>query len=221
MGAHGFRCSFTPLSGCFSPFPHGTGSLSVMGECSALEGGPPCFGPGFTCPALLGDAPRRPHGSAYGALTRCGRPSHAVPLPCGFVTPPERAGSRDGSPRNPRAATPCRLHVRGFGLSPVSLAATPGVSVDFLSSGYLDVSVPPVASWPPIYSAAGSRALPLLGSPIRESPDRRPFAPPRGLSQLAAPFVGFPCQGIRRAPAVSSSRGPGGTHPPGKCQPMM
>ena len=62
LGAHGFRCSFTPLSGCFSPFPHGTGSLSVMGECSALEGGPPCFGPGFTCPALLGDAPRRPHG---------------------------------------------------------------------------------------------------------------------------------------------------------------
>ncbi len=116
LGAHGFRCSFTPLSGCFSPFPHGTGSLSVMGECSALEGGPPCFGPGFTCPALLGDAPRSPRGSAYGALTRCGRPSHAVPLPLGFVTPPERAGSRDVAPRNPRAATPCRLHVRGFGL---------------------------------------------------------------------------------------------------------
>ena len=81
LGAHGFRRCFTPLSGCFSPFPHGTGSLSVMGECSALEGGPPGFGPGFTCPALLGDAPRRRHGSAYGALTRCGRPSHAVPLP--------------------------------------------------------------------------------------------------------------------------------------------
>jgi hypothetical protein len=25
----GFRCSFTPLPGCFSPFPHGTRSLSV------------------------------------------------------------------------------------------------------------------------------------------------------------------------------------------------
>ena len=116
LGAHGFRRCFTPLSGCFSPFPHGTGSLSVTGECSALEGGPPCFGPGFTCPALLGDAPRRPHGSAYGALTRCGRPSHAVPLPLGFVTPPGGAGPRDVAPRNPRAATPCRLHVRGFGL---------------------------------------------------------------------------------------------------------
>ena len=87
----------------------------------------------------------------------------------------------------------------------LSLAATRAISVDFSSSGYLDVSVPPVASWPLIYSAAGSRALPLLGSPIRESADLWPFAPPRGLSQLAAPFVDFPRQGIRLAPFVSSS----------------
>ena len=58
-GAHGFRYCFTPLSGCFSPFPHGTGSLSVIGEYSALEGGPPCFQPGFTCPAVLGMRVRR------------------------------------------------------------------------------------------------------------------------------------------------------------------
>src|ERR1700684_2133258 len=37
----------------FSPFPHGTGSLSVINEYLALEGGPPRFKPGFTCPALL------------------------------------------------------------------------------------------------------------------------------------------------------------------------
>jgi hypothetical protein len=35
---------------------------------------------------------------------------------------------------------------------PRSLAATKGVSVDFLSSGYLDVSVPRVCSFNPIYS---------------------------------------------------------------------
>ncbi len=29
--AHGFRYCFTPLPGCFSPFPHGTGALSVTG----------------------------------------------------------------------------------------------------------------------------------------------------------------------------------------------
>ena len=91
LWAHGFRYCFTPLSGCFSPFPHGTGSLSVTGECSALEGGPPGFGPGFTCPALLGMRNSGETGFAYGALTRCGRPFHAVPLPDSFVTTPRRA----------------------------------------------------------------------------------------------------------------------------------
>ena len=38
---------------CFSPFPHGTGSLSVSGECLALADGPAGFTQGSTCPALL------------------------------------------------------------------------------------------------------------------------------------------------------------------------
>jgi hypothetical protein len=42
-----------PSSGCFSPFPHGTGSLSVSEEYLGLEGGPPMFRQDFTCPALL------------------------------------------------------------------------------------------------------------------------------------------------------------------------
>src|SRR5574343_2081231 len=37
----------------FSPFPHGTGSLSVSQEYLALEDGPPMFRQGFSCPALL------------------------------------------------------------------------------------------------------------------------------------------------------------------------
>src|SRR5690554_3174764 len=44
-----------PSSGCFSPFPHGTCSLSVAWEYLGLEGGPPTFEQGFTCPALLKD----------------------------------------------------------------------------------------------------------------------------------------------------------------------
>ena len=36
---------------------------------------------------------------------------------------------------------------------PRSLAATKGVSVDFLSSGYLDVSVPRVCFYNPMYSS--------------------------------------------------------------------
>ncbi len=42
-----------PSKGCFSPFPHGTGSLSVTVEYLALEGGPPGFKQDFSCPALL------------------------------------------------------------------------------------------------------------------------------------------------------------------------
>ena len=51
--ASGFRIYFTPLPGFFSPFPHGTGSLSVDYEYLALEDGPPIFEQDFTCPALL------------------------------------------------------------------------------------------------------------------------------------------------------------------------
>ena len=44
-----------PSSGCFSPFPHGTCTLSVTEEYLGLEGGPPMFRQDFTCPALLKD----------------------------------------------------------------------------------------------------------------------------------------------------------------------
>ena len=37
----------------FSPFPHGTGSLSVSREYLALRDGPRCFTQDFSCPALL------------------------------------------------------------------------------------------------------------------------------------------------------------------------
>ena len=53
MYAYGFRIYFTPLPGFFSPFPHGTSSLSVDYEYLALEDGPPIFRQDSTCPALL------------------------------------------------------------------------------------------------------------------------------------------------------------------------
>ena len=42
-----------PSPGFFSPFPHGTGSLSVSQEYLALEDGPPIFSQDITCPDLL------------------------------------------------------------------------------------------------------------------------------------------------------------------------
>ena len=42
-----------PSQGCFSPFPHGTGSLSVAREYLALQDGPRRFPRDFSCPAVL------------------------------------------------------------------------------------------------------------------------------------------------------------------------
>ena len=42
-----------PCLGFFSPFPHGTSSLSVSQEYLALRDGPRRFRQDFTCPALL------------------------------------------------------------------------------------------------------------------------------------------------------------------------
>ena len=50
----------------FSPFPHGTGSLSVSGECLALADGPAGFTQGSTCPALLRSTARIPASSDTG-----------------------------------------------------------------------------------------------------------------------------------------------------------
>ena len=66
-----------PLSGCFSPFPHGTCALSVTEEYLGLEGGPPMFRQGFTCPALLEDLHLL---YPYGALTRFGPTFQTVPV---------------------------------------------------------------------------------------------------------------------------------------------
>ena len=62
---------------------------------------------------------------AYVTLTLCGRPSHAVPLD---------TSDRDASP-NPRDQWPLVWP------PPRSLATTCGISFDFFSSSYLDVSV--------------------------------------------------------------------------------
>ena len=66
-----------PALGCFSPFPHGTRSLSVGKEYLGLEGGPPMFRQDFTCPALLESSTAF---YPYGAITRYGHPFQSVPV---------------------------------------------------------------------------------------------------------------------------------------------
>jgi hypothetical protein len=63
------------LPGFFSPFPHGTGSLSVRSVCLALRDGPRRFRQSFTCSALLRYRLRVQIVFAYAAITLYGAPS--------------------------------------------------------------------------------------------------------------------------------------------------
>ena len=174
LWAGGFRCCFTPLPGCFSPFPRGTSALSVTGEYLGLEGGPPCFPPGFTCPAVLG------HRQAGVAL----RVRGSNPLRPGFPSGSARASLCNRTTDGP--TTPARLSLGPVWPLPRSLATTGGISFDFSSSGYLDVSVPRVAPSGPMCSARRRRA----------STARRvfPFGDPRvqGRVPLTADYRSLP-----------------------------
>jgi hypothetical protein len=68
-----------PLSGFFSPFPHGTCSLSVNKEYLALEDGPPTFNQGFSCPGLLFSVNLLLRFN-YGAITLYGSTSQSILL---------------------------------------------------------------------------------------------------------------------------------------------
>ena len=114
--------SISPSSSeCFSPFPHGTGTLSVSREYLALPDGPGGFAQDFTCPALL-------------RVPLCRRPlrvrgSH--PLWPDF---PDRSARRCRTitrPYYPRAAGTARVWA-----PPRSLATTKGITVVFFSCGY-------------------------------------------------------------------------------------
>ena len=115
-----------PCSGFFSPFPHGTGSLSVSQEYLVLADGPAGFTQGFTCPALL----RIPLWITSFACT--GLSPSTAPLSKGF----QFIAHPISWSYNPTTAETVMVWT-----NPLSLATTHGITFVFSSSGYLDVSV--------------------------------------------------------------------------------
>ena len=88
-----------PCPGCFSPFPHGTCTLSVSREYLALPDGPGRFAQDSTCPALLRIPLREKELACKGlspAMALLSRRFHFAPSPLGRgpTTPaaPKRAG---------------------------------------------------------------------------------------------------------------------------------
>ena len=121
-----------PSQGCFSPFPHGTGSLSVAGTYLALGDGPPGFPQGSTCPAVLRNQTREPLSCRLRGL-------HPV-----SPTVPDRSATRSVShspgrlppshvrPCNTLDTTPAGLCISKVWAVPCSLAATGGIADCFL-----------------------------------------------------------------------------------------
>ena len=110
----------------FSPFPHGTGSLSVSQEYLALADGPAGFNQGFTCPDLL----RIPLSNT--SLTYTGLSPSAVYLSRLF----QFALLKISRSYNPNLAV-----TRLVWANARSLATTCAITFVFFSSAYLDVSV--------------------------------------------------------------------------------
>jgi hypothetical protein len=118
----------------------------------------------------------------------------SYPLWCGFPSasattrlcnsPTRRQTDRDG-PSNPRTTTTAVYHIARVWALPLSLATTQGVEVSFLSSGYLDVSVPQLASPCPMDSGRSTRALPRVSFLIRRSRDQRSVSTSSGLIAAA------------------------------------
>ena len=81
---------------------------------------------------------------------------------------------------------------------PRSLAATDGVSFDFLSYGYLDVSVPRVGPTEVVTGYEPGRVSPFGHLRVIAClPALRSF------SQAPASFIASDCQGIHRMPFVA------------------
>jgi hypothetical protein len=101
-----------------------------------------------------------------------------------------------------QSTTPERLLLPVWPM-PRSLATTCGISVDFSSSPYLDVSVQAVPLTHLFDSVRHDGSLHPPDCSIQTSTDQGLFAAPRGFSQLITSFFGSQCQGIRPVPFVA------------------
>ena len=159
----------TSCSECFSPFPHGTGSLSVSREYSALPDGPGRFRRDCTCPALL----RIPLQS--GKAARKGLSPAAAARSSAFRSP----SRTDVAVLQPRR----RRNACGLGFSPFARRYW-GNHCCFLFLRVLRCFSSP--RWPP--AKAGCHPFRMTGCPIRKSADqRRLFAACRVLRRLREP----------------------------------
>ena len=102
----GFQALFHSPLGVLFTFPSRYSSTIGHRRVFSLGGWSPLLPAGFHVSGGTRGPGIQGRGLAYGALTRCGRPFHAVPLAPPFVTGWGVWRPHRPRPRNPRAATP-------------------------------------------------------------------------------------------------------------------
>ena len=170
-----------PCSGCFSPFPHGTGPLSVSREYLALPDGPGGFAQNSSCSALLRIPLRlmslrvRSYHALWPLFPECS--THDTPSDHA-VLQPRRCRNSGGLGSSPFARHYWGNHCYFLFLQVLRC--------------FSSLRSPPLKQGWPAFSRSGC--------PIRKSADQGSFAPPRGLSQLITSFFASESQGIHPAP---------------------
>ncbi len=154
-----------------------------------MEGGPPSFKQGFSCPVLLRILAQfvrfriRDFHSLWWAFPN---PS-PIELPLMQVLQPQSA----------RTLVWASLR---------SLAATSRISIDLFSGWYLDVSVPNVGHSSTTLLIEGSSSLSREGLPHSEiSGSKVDYHLTEAYRRLTASFIASYCQGIHRMPLVALS----------------
>jgi hypothetical protein len=168
-----------------------------------LRGGPRGFRPGFPCPAVL----RYSRSEAQSFRLRGHYPlRRAVPSTSPtteLCNSPTRRQADQLEPYNPATTTAAAYHVVTVWALPFSLATTQGVEVSFLSSGYLDVSVPQLASRTLCIQVRVPAHYHWWVSPFGNLGVKGWSAPNPSLSQPPTSFFGSWRQGIHRVPLFS------------------
>ena len=165
----------------FSPFPHGTGSLSVSQEYLALADGAARFRRGFTGPALLR--------ILIYSINFSVRDSH--PVSCSFPASFPFVARVFYQSYNPRKAVTCLVWAL-----PASLATTTGITACFLLLQVLRC----FSSLRSPLDCSRSLVFNQGGCPIRISADQCIFAAPRRFSQLITSFFASESLGIPHTP---------------------
>ena len=131
----GFQVLFHSPPGVLFTFPSRYWFAIGGQEYLALEGGPPRFPQGFSCPGVLGCFRRAARPSATGLSPALEPLSSGLRVGTRFLTRCRHCRTYSKVPQ-PSRGNAGRLGTSGVWAVPRSLAATSGISVDFSSSGY-------------------------------------------------------------------------------------